>query len=247
MNTIPTKTRRAAALIGAVAIALGATQAFADEATIRKTLQDRLPQLPKIDEVSKTTIPGLYEVRMGSEVVYSDETGDHLIQGSIYDTKAKVDMTKARLDKLSAIKFADLPLKDAFTIKQGDGSRKLVVFADPNCGYCKRLEKDMLALKDVTIYTFLYPILGEDSVAKSRDIWCSPDAAKAWRAWMIEGKTPARSIGQCDTSALKRNADLGQKYRVNATPAVVFEDGSRAPGAVPAEEIERRLKALDKS
>jgi len=218
----------------------------ADEAAIRKTLAERLPSFPKIDEVSKTPIPGLYEVRIGTDLFYADENGNHLIQGSIIETRTKTDLTQARIDKLTAIDFASLPLKNAVLVKQGSGARKLVVFADPNCGYCKRLEKDLLALKDVSIYTFLYPILGPDSTAKSKDIWCAKDPGKAWRAWMVDGQVPPKVMGTCDTTALDANTEMGRKYKVQGTPAVVFEDGTRAPGAIPAAQIESRMAAAAK-
>jgi thiol:disulfide interchange protein DsbC len=226
---------------------LAAGTAGADEAAIRKNLAERLPNFPKIDEVTKSPIPGLYEVRIGTDIVYSDETGSHIVQGSIIDTRTRADLTQARIDKLTAIDFASLPLKDAILIKQGTGARKLVVFADPNCGYCKRIEKDLLTLKDVSIYTFLLPILGPDSNVKSRDIWCSKDPAKTWRTWMVDGAAIPKSMGNCDTTALDRNVALGQRYKVNGTPAVVFEDGTRAPGAIPAAQIEARMAAIKKS
>jgi thiol:disulfide interchange protein DsbC len=219
-----------------------ATQpASADEAAIRKNLGDRMPELPKIDEISKTPIPGVYELRIGTDILYSDETGAYLFEGAMLDTKTKTDLTKARVDKLTMIDVASLPTKDAMVFKQGSGARKLVVFADPNCGYCKHIERDLVNLKDVTIYTYLLPILGPDSTVKSRDIWCAKDNAKAWRSWMIDGVAPPRG-GTCDTTALDRNLQLGRKYKINGTPAVVFEDGTRSPGALPMERLEARMK-----
>jgi thiol:disulfide interchange protein DsbC len=215
--------------------------ARADEATIRKTLADRMPELPKIDEVSKTPIPGLYELRIGTDILYSDETGAYLFEGAMLETKTKTDMTRARIDKLTMIDVASLPLKDAMVFKQGTGARKLVVFADPNCGYCKRIERDLVALKDVTIYTFLLPILGPDSTVKSKDIWCAKESSKVWRSWMIDGVAPPKG-DKCDTAALDRNLELGRRYKINGTPAVVFEDGTRSPGALPAERLEARMK-----
>ena len=220
--------------------------ASADEATIRKNLAERLPSMPKIDEITKTPIPGLFEVRLGTEVLYSDETGSHIIQGSIIETKTRTDLTQVRIDKLTQIDFASLPLKDAILIKQGSGARKLVVFSDPNCGYCKRIERDLLELKDVSIYTFLYPILGPDSTVKSKDIWCAKAKAKVWRNWMIDGEAPSSAAAGCDVAALERNLKLGQRYKVQGTPAVVFEDGSRTPGAMPAAQIEARMVAAAK-
>ena len=226
----------------ALAAAL-ALPALAQEAVIRKNLSERLPDFPKIDEITKTPIPGLYEFRIGTEVFYTDEQGNHVIEGHIIDTRTRVNLTQARVDKLTQIDVSKLPLKDAIVWKQGTGERKLVVFADPNCGYCKRFERDLQAVKDVTVYTFLYPILGADSTAKSRDIWCSKDAAKAWRGWMIDGATPAKVMGACDTAAIDRNVAFGRKHRVLGTPALFFEDGSRKPGALPGAEVERLLAA----
>ena len=216
---------------------------FAQEAVIRENLAKRLPDMPKIDEVTKTPIPGLYEVRMGTEVIYTDEHGDHVIEGTLIETKTRTNLTEARIDKLTAIDFAALPLKDAIVWKQGTGARKLVVFADPNCGYCKKFETEMQQVKDVTVYTFLYPILGGDSPEKSRDIWCAKDNGAVWRDWMIKGAAPKRTMGQCDISALQRNLALGKKFRVNGTPALVFEDGKRVPGALPADRVEKQLVA----
>ncbi|HEY4068323.1 MAG TPA: DsbC family protein [Burkholderiaceae bacterium] len=216
---------------------------FAQEAVIRDTLAKRLPDLPRIDEVTKTPIPGLYEVRMGTEILYTDERGEYIVQGSIVDTKTRSDLTAARIDKLTAIDFASLPLKDAIVWKQGNGARKLVVFADPNCGYCKKFETEMQQVKDVTVYTFLYPILGGDSPDKARDIWCAKDRATVWRDWMIRGAVAPRSMGQCDISVLQRNVAMGKRYHLTGTPSLVFEDGKRIPGALPPTEVEKQFVA----
>lgn len=229
------------------AIAIGwFSNTWADEATIRKNLVERLPNFPAIDEITKTPVPGLYEVRIGTDLIYTDETGNHVIQGQLIDTRNRVNLTEARIAKLTQIDFASLPLKDAILIKQGTGARKLVVFGDPNCGYCKRIERDLMTLKDVSIYTFLYPILGPDSNAKSRDIWCAKEPAKTWRSWMVDGVAPPKTMGKCDTAAIERNLALGSKHRVQGTPAVVFEDGSRSPGAIPADQLETRMAAAAK-
>lgn len=227
-------------------LALAATlavPALADEAAIRKNLAERLPDFPKIDEVSKSPIPGLYEVRVGVEIFYTDEQGNHIIDGSVIDTRTRANLTQARIDKLTQIDFAKLPLKDAIVWKSGTGERKMAVFADPNCGYCKRFERDLNAVKDVTVYTFLYPILGADSIEKSKNIWCAKDKTATWRDWMLEGAAPAKVMGQCDVAALQRNSDFGRKYRINGTPAVLFEDGKRSPGAMNTEQIEKQLVA----
>jgi thiol:disulfide interchange protein DsbC len=219
------------------ALALGSAQA--QEATIRKNLSERLPNIPKIDEVSKTPMNGLYEVRMGGDIMYSDAEGNFLIQGNLIDVRQKRNLTEERVDKLSAVPFEQLPLKNAFNQVRGNGKRKLVVFADPNCGYCKRFEKDLQKLDNVTISHVLYPILGEDSKTKSKNIWCAKDKAKAWNDWMINGVTPASA--NCDTAAIEANVEFGKKSRITGTPTLFFADGTRVVGAVPLAQIESQL------
>jgi len=208
---------------------------------------ERIPQFPKIDEVTKTAIPGIFEFRIGSEVYYTDEQGNYLIAGQIVDTKTRVNLTEERVAKLTAVDFKTLPLKDALVWKQGTGERKLVVFADPNCGYCKKFERDLQAVKDVTVYTFLYPILGGDSPEKSKAIWCAKDNTKTWRDWMIKGTPIPETGAQCDTSALDRIQALGKRYRITGTPGLVFEDGRKQAGAMNTEQIEKQLVASRKS
>ena len=224
-------------------VAFFGSAAVAQEAVIRKNISERMPDFPKIDEVTKTAIPGLYELRVGTDILYTDEHGDYLIQGEMSDTKSRVNLTQARIEKLTAIDFASLPLKDALIYKQGTGARKLVVFADPNCGYCKKFERELAQIKDVTVYTFLYPILGGDSPDKSRNIWCAKDNTTVWRNWMVSGTLPVRSMEKCDASAIDRNTAMARKYRINGTPALVFEDGKRIPGALPPDQIEKQLVA----
>jgi len=231
--------RAAAALVFALALV---PAAFADEAAIRKNISERVPDFPKIDEITKTSIPGLYEIRVGTDILYTDEQGNYLIEGQLIETKTRTNLTEQRVAKLTAIDFKALPLKDAMVWKQGTGERKLVIFADPNCGYCKKFERDLLTVKDITVYTFLYPILGPDSTEKSKQIWCAKDNAKVWRDWMIKG-TPIGESPSCDTSALARNVALGRKHRINGTPGVVYEDGKMQPGAVGAEAVEKQLVA----
>jgi thiol:disulfide interchange protein DsbC len=230
-------------IAASLALALFAQCATAQEAVIRKNFAERLPDFPKIDEVTKTPIPGIYELRIGTEVLYTDEQGNYLIEGNLIDTRTRANVTEARVSKLTAIDFSKLPLKDAIVWKQGTGARKLVVFADPNCGYCKKFERDLQQVKDVTVYTFLYPILGGDSPDKSRNVWCAKDSTKVWRDWMIEGTPIPASAGPCDASVLQRNVALGRKFRINGTPGLVFEDGTHKPGALTATQVEQLLVA----
>lgn len=242
-TAFPMRAHRIRTVLMALATASVVSAVSAQEAVIRRNLAERMPDLPKIDEIIKTPIASLYELRIGGEIFYTDEQGNHLIQGNIVDTRTRVDLTQARINKLTAVDFASLPLKDAIVWKQGSGVRKMAVFADPNCGYCKRFEQDTANLKNVTVYTFLFPILGGDSSQKSRDIWCAQNPAKVWREWMIDGNTPPRAMGQCDDSALTRVMALGRSHRVTGTPTVVFENGKRVPGALSADEVEKNLAA----
>ena len=218
--------------------------AAAQEATIRKNLAERVPGLTDIDEVSKTPMNGLYEVRVGTDILYTDAEGNFLLHGSLLDTKARKNLTEERVAKLTAIDFKELQLKNAFTITRGNGKRKLAVFEDPNCGYCKRFEKDMQNVDNVTVYLFLYPILSPDSAEKSRNIWCAKDRAAAWDDHMLRDKTPAAA--SCDTAALQRNLAFGRKHKITGTPTLIFADGSRVPGAIGAQDVEKRLAAAGK-
>lgn len=230
---------RMLSLCAAATLGLLSLGAQAQEAAIRKALAERIPQLAKIDEVRSTPMGGLYEVRIGTDLFYTDAKGNYLIQGELIDTKARRNLTEDRINKLTAINFSDLPLKDAFTIVRGDGSRKLAVFEDPNCGYCKRFERDMQNVNNVTVYMFLYPILSPDSAEKSRNIWCAKDPATTWHDYMLRDKGPANA--SCDTSALQRNLALGKKHKITGTPTVIFSDGIRVPGAIGAADVEKRL------
>jgi len=226
------------AACGLFALSLGA--AVAQEAVIRKNLADRLPSLPPIEEVSKAPMSGLFEIRVnGNDIFYTDAEGNFLIQGNLIDTKQRRNLTEERVDKLNAVAFDALPLKDAFTLVRGNGKRKLAVFEDPNCGYCKRFERDMQKVTDVTVYMFLYPILGPDSTEKSKNIWCAKDKGKAWQDLMVRDQpVPTAS---CDSSALARNIEFGKKHRITGTPTLIFADGTRVPGAVSAQQVEKYL------
>lgn len=214
---------------------------FAQEAAIRKNLAERLPAFAKIDEISKTPMNGLYEVRVNdADIFYTDAEGNFLLQGSLIDTRAKRNLTEERVEKLNAIDFGALPIKDAFTIVRGNGKRKMAVFEDPNCGYCKRFERDMQKVTDVTIHMFLYPILSADSIEKSKVIWCGKDKGKIWQDLMVRDQ-PLQKTAGCDTTALDRNIAFGRKYKITGTPTLFFADGSRVPGAINSQQVEKFL------
>lgn len=234
-------------LVGVVTLMLLAAAAGAQEAAIRQALAQRLPQLKVVDEIKPAGVSGLYEVRVnGSEIYYTDAKGDFLIDGQIIETKTRRNITEDRIAKLTAIPFDSLPIKDAFTLVRGNGQRKMAVFEDPNCGYCKRFERDLQKVDNVTVYLFLYPVLGPDSVKKSQDIWCAKDRVAAWQDWMLRDQAAGAANAACDTGAIARNVELGRKYKITGTPTLLFVNGARIPGAIDNARVEQALADTSK-
>ena len=226
---------------------LNSAVALAQDAQIKKNIDTHLPQLQGVQEVRKTPIPGVFEIRVqDSEIYYTDAKGEFLIQGQVYDLKNKRNLTKEREDKLTAVSWDSLPVKDAITLTRGNGARKLAVFADPNCGYCKKFERDLLKVDNITVYVFQIGILAPDSKTKNRAIWCARDKGQAWLDWMVKGTAPAEAAAMCDSSATTRNEAFAKKARINSTPTLLFEDGSRQAGAIPIEELEQQFASLKK-
>ncbi|MDR2990809.1 MAG: DsbC family protein [Burkholderiaceae bacterium] len=215
--------------------------ARADEGAIRKNLAAHLHGFEHIDQITPTAMPGLYEVRVGTDLFYTDADGNWLIDGSLVDTRTGKNLTEERIDKLTAIAFKDLPMQNAFTVVRGNGKRQIALFEDPNCGYCKHFEQDLQKVSDITVHVFLIPILGQDSTVKSHQIWCSKDQGKVWQDWMVRGIKPMGSA-DCDVSALQANLDLARKHHITGTPTLVFADGSRISGAPPIQQVEQRLQ-----
>jgi thiol:disulfide interchange protein DsbC len=190
------------------------------EATIKKNIEPRLGGA-KIESIKETPYGGLYELRVAGDILYTDKKGDYLIIGHVYDAKTTRDLTRERIDDINKIKFSDLPLDSAIKQVKGDGKRVIAV----------------------TIYTFMYNILSEDSFVKSKNIWCSPDRSKAWDEWMISGKAAPAAAASCQTPNDKVLA-LGQKLKIQGTPAIFFADGSRIPGAVDQATLEKKLESI---
>lgn len=226
---------------GLIASCVGAETTV--EANIRKAVEPRLGGA-KIEAIKETPYAGLYELKVGGDILYTDKKGEYLVIGHVYDVKTSQDLTRARIDDINKIKFSELPLEMAIKQVKGDGKRVIAVFEDPNCGYCKKLRQTALKdLNNVTIYTFLYNILSEDSFVKSKNVWCAADRGKAWDDWMINGKVPPAAPADCVTPNDKVVA-LGQKLRIQGTPAIFFTDGSRIPGAVDLKTLEAKLAAI---
>ncbi|HZV55238.1 MAG TPA: DsbC family protein [Rhodocyclaceae bacterium] len=225
------------------AVALATTAiAQGSEAVVKKNVETALGDGAKVDSVRKAGALGLYEVLIGGEILYTDDKASHVIVGHIIDPKTRKDLTQERLDKLSQIKFSDLPLDVAIKIVKGNGGngkRTIATFEDPNCTYCKKLAKELQGLNDITVYTFLHPILSQDSLDKSKSIWCAPDRAKAWTDAMLNGVMPA--AGKCDTAALDKSMALARKLSIRGTPAIFLADGTRIPGYMPAAKLEEAM------
>lgn len=216
--------------------------ASADEAEIKKAMEAKLGA--KIESVTKSGYLGLYEIYADGNILYTDEKMTAFLAGAqLIDGKSMKNVTEERMHKLTAITFSELPFERAIKQVRGDGKRVLATFEDPNCGYCKRLAKDLQKLDNVTIYTFLLPILSEDSLKKSKQIWCSADRAKSWNEWMVDGKAPTGK-DDCDTSAVTKNQEFGRRLNINGTPTVFFADGQRVPGAIPVAKIEQKLSQI---
>src|SRR5450830_1115705 len=211
---------------------------------IKKLIEPRLGVNVKVDSITETPYSGLYEVRIGNDILYTDKTATYLINGHIFNLTTGADLTRDRIDDISKIKFSELPLDKAIKTVKGDGSRVIAVFEDPNCGYCKRLRQTTLKETDnVTIYTFMYNILSEDSSVKSKNVWCAADRNKAWDDWMVSGKPAPVAPASCATPNDKVFA-LGQKLRISGTPSIFFADGSRIPGAVDIKTLESKLSTI---
>ena len=235
-----TKFAATAALVLTAGVALA--QATPEAAAIKKAIEPRLNGA-KIDSVTKTPYSGLYEVRIGGDIIYTDAKGEYLFIGRIVDSRTMQDHTKARLDDINKIKFSELPFESAMKMVKGNGKRVIAVFEDPNCGYCKRFRQTLNEMDNVTVYTFMYNILSEDSAVKSRNIWCTADRVKAWDDWMLKGKEAPTAPANC-TAPNDKIFELRQRLKITGTPTIFFTDGTRIPGAVDLKTIEAKLASV---
>lgn len=212
------------------------------EQQIKVDIQKKLGSNTKVRSVSPAPVSGLYEVLVGNDIFYTDSSGKYLIQGEIIELSSGKNITEQRQADINRIKWVDLNTANAFKTVRGNGSRQIAIFSDPNCGYCKRLEKSLLQLDNITIYTYLIPILSADSTQKAKQIWCSPDASKTYIDWMVNGVPPG---GKSDCSTpLDKNLSIAKNYGITGTPTIFFTDGSRFPGAVQIADIEKKLNSL---
>lgn len=218
------------------------SMAIGQEAVIRRNLSERVPQFAPITEISKTELPGIYEVKINqAEIIYTDSQANFMFLGKMVDIKGGRNVTDERLSQLPRVRFRDLPIADAVTIVRGNGARKLAIFEDPNCVYCKAYEKDLSKVTNVTIHIFYYPVLGPDSFEKAKALWCAPDRGKAWQDWIQRNQAAPAASPECDTAPIFRNLELGKRVGAKGTPANIFPDDSLAPGALELKQLEKRL------
>lgn len=217
------------------------TACNADQDEIKKNLESRFPGI-QVNSVAPSPIKGVFEVVVqGSQVIYTDADAHYLMEGALVDTVTKRNLTEEKVQELTRVDFNSLPFKQAIKIVRGDGSRKLAVFSDPDCPFCKKLEPELAKLDNVTLYIFEYPLpMHTDAARKSRLVWCSPDPAKAWDDLMLHGKLPE---GKDDCpNPVQDNLALAAKLNIQGTPHILLSNGQRIPGLAPAEKIEAMLK-----
>jgi len=230
----------------ALLLALLATSALAGDGDIRKSIEGSFPGT-KIGSITKSPIHGLFEVvsdgPQGPLVIYSDDKGEHLLVGDLLNVQSKRNLTRERMDKLTEVKWDSLPLGNAIKVVKGNGSRKLAVFSDPDCPYCRKAEAEFAKLDDITIYNFAYPLpMHPDAGRKAKLVWCSKDRAKAWQDLMLKGTLP-NGKADCD-NPIDENLALGAKLRIDGTPAIIFPNGKRIPGYVDAKRLEAMLDGM---
>ena len=232
------------ALVLAIGLA-GASVVLADEAAVRRMVQSKLGAGGRIESVQRMPGSGLFEVVIraadGPRVYYVDERASVLILGQMFDAKTGLNLTEERVQRLTAVSWDSLPLEWAVTTTRGSGRRKIAVFSDPNCAYCKRFEKDLAKLDDITVHILLYPVIKPESVVQTKSVWCSKDRAKAWNDLMLRDIEPT-AAPDCDTPVEKLIA-LGHKLGANSTPTWFLQDGRRYKGAIPLDELVPLLDA----
>jgi thiol:disulfide interchange protein DsbC len=216
--------------------------ACAGETEVRQALEKKYPGV-KVEQIGKSPVAGIWEVYTNNgELLYVDDKGAYVFAGPLIDVERGANLTDERVAKLSFVRFKDLPFESSFKIVRGKGTRQMAYFADPNCGYCKKIEQDMMKLDNVTIHVFPVPILGADSMEKTRVIWCSKDRPRVWQDWMLKG-VAITGASTCDTSAIDKLLAFSRRKAISGTPTLFFTSDQRVPGALPLEQIEKQLAA----
>ncbi|MBL8515104.1 MAG: DsbC family protein [Betaproteobacteria bacterium] len=224
----------------AALLAAGVLNVSANPDAVKVEFEKKYPGIAA-DKVTKAGFGELWEIYSGGEILYTDEKVTYLLLGTLVNAANKENITEKRLAKLTAINFNDIPTQNAIKLVRGNGSRKLAIFEDPNCGYCKRFERDLNTIDNITAYIFPYPILSPDSTEKAKSIWCASNKLQAWQDLMLRDKAPATNT-KCD-NPIEAIVAYGQKQRIQGTPVTIFENGERASGALPKEQLEARIVA----
>lgn len=228
----------------AALLAIGSA-AVADEAAVRRLVHSKLGAAGRVESVQRLSATGLFEVVIrgaeGAHVYYVDERASLIVVGNVFDARTGRNLTEQRVHRLNAVKWDSLPFEWAVTTARGSGRRKIAVFSDPNCPYCKRFERDLAKLDDITVHVFLYPVIKQESVAQTKSVWCSKDRAKAWNDLMLRDIQPTAAPA-CDTP-IEKLVELGRRLGANSTPTWFLEDGGRYQGANPLDEVRRLLDA----
>lgn len=227
-----------------LALALAAASAAADEATIRRVVEEKLGA--RVEGIRLTPVDGLYEVHFlsgeGPQILYADENAEHILLGTLYDARRSRNLTEERMRQLTAIDFGTLPLDLAVKVRRGNGRRVLAVFSDPYCPACRQFEQVLAQVDDITIYYFMYPVIRPELVDHSKAVWCSPDRAKAWIALAARAKpTPPSAPASCDTP-VERVLALGRALGVNSTPTLFFVTGERVRGGLHGPDLVAQLE-----
>jgi len=224
--------------ISTLAIA-GGNKNSADIESIRSHAVNVLPN-SRIDEVKASPIPGLYEVRSGRNIFYSDADGRHFIMGQLLDTVARKNLTQARMEQLNRMDWNILPLDKAVVSGDKDAKLKLAIFTDPECPFCRKFEKELAKLKGVTVYSFLYPLSFHKHARRwSTAIWCSKDRHKMLIDIMVNNADP--EAGTCETPIDEINA-LAKKLDIHGTPTLISGDGRLASGGKAAAQLKAWLQ-----
>jgi thiol:disulfide interchange protein DsbC len=229
----------------AVAAAGVAALAFADEATIRRVVEEKLGGA-RVEGVQPSAVDGLFEVhvlsREGSQIVYTDENAEHILVGTLYDARRNRNLTEERMRRLTAIDFGTLPLEFAVKVQRGNGRRVLAVFSDPYCPACRQFEQVLAQVDDITVYYFMYPVIRPELAEHSKAVWCSTDRAKAWIALAARAQPqPPAAKAACETP-VERILDLGRALGVNSTPTLFFTTGERVRGGLRAPDLVVQLE-----
>ena len=235
-----------AALVGTALTFSGAVSADGDIAALRAAIERHSAGKVAADQVAATPVPGIFEVASGKDVFYVDRSGRYaFLDGRLVDMLERKDLTQVRLESLARIDFDALPLGAAIKTVRGNGARRLAVFEDPACPVCRALQPSLAALDDVTLYSFTYPVISQDSIPAAVSAWCAPDGERLarWQGYMRGDPLPGHIAPGCERAMETVHAIVrfGQAHQIQNTPTLFLADGRRIVGAMPAADLDAAL------